>query len=611
MKKLIKAYNIWESRSAAVFMAVSVSLAFYEVLSRFIIHTSIDWSSEITIYSIVLCAILGTSILIKKDEHVRVDLLMMRFNETRQNMLRFLNGCLCLLFSVVTFYSGIIQVHDAFITGPRSESTLQTPLWIPYLMMPFAGILFSLRLMGYLYSLIPKIAVNRILKDPLFWIYVFACVFIYVLLIAGYDPTMILVVGLLIFLILGMPIAFALGVVCLAVLYVLDMIPMAGFSAKMFEGVGKFSFLSIPFFILSGTFMTRGGIAGPLLNFAFDFLKPIKGGFAIAVMVACIIFASLSGASVAIAAALGLMALPMMVEKGYPKRLGLGLISTGGTLGSLIPPSGILILYGAVSGENIGDLFKGGIVPGVIIGFAFCVLIYILCKVNGWGAVDPKDRFDIRSLVKSFFGAFWALMMPVIILGGIYSGIFTPTEAAAVAVFYAAVVCTLTYKKMKLKDFIPILEESAIFTGFIYFIVMTSTLFSFLVTMEQVSTKILDIVFSLNMQPWLFLLIINLSVFLMGFFLHPGAIILMGVPILYPVLADMNINPIHFGVLLAINSELGFITPPFGMNIFVVSGVCKASVMEVVKGEIPFIIVLLAALLIITYFPAASLVFVH
>ena len=250
--------------------------------------------------------------------------------------------------------------------------------------------------------------------------------------------------------------------------------------------------------------------------------------------------------------------------------------------------------------------------PGLIIGLAFVILIYVICRINGYGLVDPRySRFDFRSVRKSFFGAFWALLMPVIILGGIYSGIFTPTEAAAVAVFYAAVVCTLTYNKMKLRDFVPILDESARFTGVIYFLVMTSTLFAFLVTMEQVSMKILELIIDLDIKPWLFLATINLTVFFLGFFLHPGAIILMAVPILFPILEQMNINPIHFGVLLAINSELGFVTPPFGMNLFVISGVCDAPVSEVVKGEIPFIIVLLAALLVITYFPVVSLVFVN
>jgi C4-dicarboxylate transporter DctM subunit len=558
------------------------------------------------------CSILGISSLIKRDENVRLDLVLIRLNAQRQNILYFLNGCLSLLFTIIFAYSGALQVHDAFITGVMSESTLRTRLWIPYLLMPFGGLLFTLRLIEYLISLIPKINLKSIIRDRAFWIYVFCCFAIYLLLKADYDPTFVLSLGLLIFLILGMPVAFALGVVCLAVLNLTDMIPMAGFSAKMFESMNKFSFLAIPFFILSGAFMTRGGIAEPLLNFAFDFLKPIKGGFAIAVMVVCVIFASLSGASVAIAAAVGLMALPIMIEKGYPKTLGLGLISVGGTLGSVIPPSAILILYGAVSGENIGDLFKGGIVPGLIIGLAFIILIYVICRVNGYGLVDPRySRFDFRSVRKSFFGAFWALLMPVIILGGIYSGLFTPTEAAAVAVFYAAVVCTLTYKKMKLRDFLPILDESARFTGVIYFLVMTSTLFAFLVTMEQVSMKVLELIIELDIKPWLFLLMINLTVFFLGFFLHPGAIILMAVPILFPILEEMSINPIHFGVLLAINSELGFVTPPFGMNLFVISGVCDAPVSEVVKGEFPFIIVLLAALLVITYFPVVSLVFVH
>lgn len=611
MKKFIEKWDFFEGKASALLLGISVSLAFYEVISRYFFYTSIDWSFEIILYSIAWCTIFGTSKLIKEDGHVGVSILVDTLSEDRRYTLQFLNGCICLLLTIAIFYSGILQVHDAYLKEIVTESSLKTPFWIVYLVMPLGGLIFSLRFIERLSLLWPKIALKRIATDPLFFAYLLFCLSLGILFKLEFSPTFILVFGLLILLILGIPIAFALGLISLAVLYFLDLLPLVGVSPKMFESITKFAFLAIPFFILSGNFMTKGGIAGPLLSFADELLKWVRGGFAIAVMFACLLFSALSGASAAIAAALGIMAVPVMVEKGYPKRFDLGILSAGGTLGVLIPPSTILILYGAISGESIADLFKAGILPGIIIGFALCLLIYIICKIKGYGHVVAEEKFSFRNLGRSFVKASWAILMPFIILGGIYTGFFTPTEAAAVSVFYAAVVCALTYKKIRLKDTIAVLEESAKLNSMIYFIIMGSTLFSFLVTMEQLSNQILELIVSAKIATWLFLLIVNLTVFVMGFFLGPGAILLMVVPILYPLLEELGIHPIHFGILLTINMELAFITPPFGMNLFVLSAVCDEPIVEVVKGHIPFLILLFVALLTITYFPAVSLIFIH
>ena len=610
MKNFIKKWDFFEGKACAFLLGISVTLAFYEVISRYFFHFSVDWSSEITLYAIAWCTMLGSSKLIKDDGHVGVTLIFNILNEDRQDILRFLNAIVCLIFTLAVIYSGILQVHGAYVSGVFSESSLMIPHWILYLVMPFGGLLFSLRLVERINDLRSKIDMKRVLTDSLFFAYLLFCISLWVLFRLDFNPPFVLVFGLLVLLILGVPIAFALGLVSLTVLYFLDLLPVAGVAPKMFESITKFSYLAIPFFILSGTFMTRGGIAGPLLNFADELLKWVRGGFAIAVMFACLIFSALSGASAAIAAALGIMAVPVMVEKGYPKRLNLGILSAGGTLGVLIPPSTILILYGAISGESIADLFKAGILPGIIIGLALCVLIYIICKIKGHGQQAAGDRFNLKNLGRSFLKAFWALLMPFIILGGIYTGFFTPTEAAAVAVFYAVVVCSLTYKKIGFKDVVDVLEESAKLNSLIYFIIMGSTLFSFLVTMEQLSNRILGLIIDLNVATWLFLLIMNITIFIMGCFLGPGAILLMVVPILYPILGELNIHPIHFGILLTINMELAFITPPFGMNLFVLSAVCDEPVIEVVKGHIPFLILLFSSLLIITYFPAVSLIFI-
>jgi C4-dicarboxylate transporter DctM subunit len=611
MKRFIEKWDFIEGKICALLLGVAVTMAFYEVISRYFFHFSVDWSEEITLYAIAWSTMFGSSSLIKKDEHVKMSLLFNILSKDRCHVLNFLNASISLLFSLAVVYSGVLQVHQSYLSGIISDSSLRLPHWIIYLVMPIGGTLFSLRLLERLDKLRRLITAKQVLSDPLFFAYLFFCVCLWFLFRIEFDPSMILAFGLLVLLILGVPIAFAMGVVSLCVLFFMDLLPLTGIAPKMFESITKFAYLAIPFFILSGTFMTRGGIAGPLLSFADELLKWVKGGFAIAVMLACLIFSALSGASAAIAAALGLMAVPIMVEKGYPKRLSLGILSAGGTLGVLIPPSGILILYGAISGESIADMFKAGIFPGIIIGLGLCVLIYFICKIKGYGQAKGGEVFNLGNLRRSFLKAFWALLMPVIILGGIYSGVFTPTEAAAVSVFYAAVVCSLTYSKIKFKQIIGVLEESTKLNCLIYFIIMTSTLFSFLVTMEQVSNRILELIISLDMAVWLFLLIVNITVFFMGCFLGPGAILLMVVPILYPMLGEMGINPIHFGVLLTINMELAFITPPFGMNLFVLSAVCDEPVIEVVKGHIPFLILLFSALLIITYFPWVSLVFIN
>lgn len=611
MKRYIEKWDFIEGKVIAFFLGLSVTLAFYEVISRYFFDFSVDWSSELTLFSIAWMTIFGTSKLIKEDGHVRVTILSTILSEERGNILHFFNTLISLIFACFLTYSGVLLVQSSYQSGVISESSLMMPHWIIYLVMPLGGGLFCVRLLERLNVLSQELDTTRVLRDPLLLAYLFFGFSLWFLFNAEFDPSVILVFGLLVLLVLGVPVAFALGFVSLTVLFFSDLLPLTGVAPKMFESITKFSYLAIPFFILSGTFMTKGGIARPLLNFADEMLKWVRGGFAISVMFACLIFSALSGASAAIAAALGIMAVPVMVEKGYPKRLSLGILSAGGTLGVLIPPSTILILYGAISGESIADMFKAGILPGIIIGFSLCLLIYFICKIKGYGQIRHDERFSLRNLGLSFVKAFWAILMPFIILGGIYSGFFTPTEAAAVAVFYALVVCSLTYEKIGFKDIVNVLEDAARLNSLIYFIIMGSTLFSFLIIMEQLSDRILGLVISMNMATWLFLLIVNITVFFMGCFLGPGAILLMVVPILHPMLGDLNINPIHFGVLLTINMELAFITPPFGMNLFVLSAVANEPIIEVVKGHIPFLILLFGALITITYFPVVSLIFIN
>jgi C4-dicarboxylate transporter DctM subunit len=429
------------------------------------------------------------------------------------------------------------------------------------------------------------------------------------MLTTNIDITLALIVMLLVTLFIGMPVGFAMGVTSLAVLLSSHMMNIDAIAPKLFWGINKFTLIAIPYFIFAGNLMMKGGLARPLLELGYAMLKRLHGGLAIAVMFAAVIFSAISGVSAALAATLGLIAIPWMMEKGYPRPFCMGLIGAGGTLDILIPPSTILIIYGAVAGESISDLYIAGFLPGVLLALAMCIQVYYICKRHGFGVPDPEDHFSWSDVAVKFKKAIWALLMPLLIMGGIYSGVFTVTEAAVVAVFYAVFVCGAIYRNTGIKDLAKMLKDSLVLTSMIYFVIMTASLFGFLVTVEQVSNKLIEFIMAYNLRPWMFLAMMNIAIFIMGSFLAPATKILIVVPIVYPALKQLGISGIHFGILMTINMELAFLMPPIGMHLFVMSSVCKAPLEEVIKGMFPFFILLLVGMFVITYIPWISLVF--
>ena len=484
-------------------------------------------------------------------------------------------------------------------------------MYLPFLIMPLGGILLSFRMLERLIALGKSLKGQRVLRDPMVYGILFFSACLAYILTLRIDITVALVLLLVVMLFAGMPIAFGMGIASLICLLFFGMIKIDGIAPKMFWSINKFILIAIPYFIVSGNLMMKGGLARPLLELGYALLKRIDGGLAIAVMFAALIFSAISGVSAALAATLGIIAIPWMMGKGYPKRFCMGLIGAGGTLDILIPPSTVLILYGAVSGESISDLYIAGFLPGFILGVAMSIEIWLICKHKGYGRPASEDRFSWKEVADKTKKSFWALLMPFIIMGGIYSGIFTVTEASVVAVFYAIFVCFVVYRNIGIKELVLILKDSVVLTSIIYFIIMAATLFGFLVTMEQLSDRLLAMMASVDIKPWMFLAIMNIAIFIMGMFLTPGSIILIVLPIVYPILQQMKISGIHFGILMTINMELAFLTPPVGMHLFVMSAVCKESVTEVVRGILPFLILLFIGLFVITYFPSVSLVFLR
>ena len=373
---------------------------------------------------------------------------------------------------------------------------------------------------------------------------------------------------------------------------------------EMFNAINKFPLAAIPFFILAGNLMETGGISRRLVEFAKSIVGGVQGGLPVTCVLTCMIFAAVSGSSVATTFAVGAILIPALIKHGYPTSYAAALQATSAELGVIIPPSIPMILYGVSAEVSIGELFIAGVGPGIFIGLSLMAFVWAYCKLKGWGKNDGDGRL---SFGRATWEAALALLMPVIILGGIYGGIFTPTEAAAVAVFYALVVGMLIYREINIASLMVVLRKSVISSAVIMFIIANAGLFAFLITRAGVPDAIGRWLEAVLQSPMLFLLGINAALFVIGMFIETSAAIIVLAPILAPVAMHFGIDPVHFGMIMVVNLALGMITPPFGVNLFAACTVAKISLDRIIPHLLPFVLVILACLMVITYVPALSL----
>lgn len=373
---------------------------------------------------------------------------------------------------------------------------------------------------------------------------------------------------------------------------------------EMFNAINKFPLAAIPFFILAGNVMESGGISRRLVDFAKSLVGGVQGGLPMTCVLTCMIFASVSGSSVATTFAIGTILIPALIKHGYPTTWAASLQATSAELGVIIPPSIPMILYAVSAEVSIGEMFIAGFGPGLLISGALMLFVWVYCKFKGWGKNDGDDRLSVG---KATLRAGWALLMPVIILGGIYGGIFTPTEASAVAVFYALAVGVLIYREIKLPDLYLILRKSVLSSAVIMFIIANAGLFAFLITRAGVPEAIGVWLQDVLKSPAYFLLGVNAALFLIGMFIETGAAIIVLAPILAPVAVHFGIDPIHFGLVMVVNLALGMITPPFGVNLFAACTVARISLDRMIKDLVPFVLVIVACLMVISYVPWISL----
>ena len=406
------------------------------------------------------------------------------------------------------------------------------------------------------------------------------------------------------FLLLGTPIAIALGASTFATLVLFTGVSPIEISSIIFDKIESYSLMAIPMFILAGQFLSQGSSANRIIEFAKSIVGHLPGGLPMAAIFASIIFAAVSGSSPATVIAIGAIMFGAIVKAGYPKKYAIGTVSTAGSLGILIPPSIVMIVYGVTAEVSIGKLFMAGVVPGIMIGIMMMVVTYIGARRLGFKRTTPQP-FRIRA--KKMSDASWALMTIVIIIGGIYGGIFTPTEAAAVAAVWAFFVSIFIYKDMKFSDLPKVFTTSAKTSASIMFIIANAMIFAHFLTLENVPQNITNVLVDWNVGVITFLIIVNILLILAGNFMEPSAIILIMVPLLLPVAVSLGINPIHFGIIVTINMELGMISPPVGLNLFVTSGITGESLKSVVVSALPWAATILVGLLLVTYIPEISL----
>lgn len=413
-----------------------------------------------------------------------------------------------------------------------------------------------------------------------------------------------LFIMLFVFMFMGIPVAVSLGLSSILTILLFGHDSLASLSLKMFETSEHFTLMAIPFFVLAGAFMTTGGVAKRMIRFAIAVVGHLHGGLAIASVMACCLFAAVSGSSPATVVAVGSIVIAGMVRSGYPQSFAAGVICNAGTLGILIPPSIVMVVYGAATETSVGKLFMAGVVPGLMLGFLLMLAIYIVARIKN---LPRQPRASLNEALVAGRDSIWGLMLVIIILGGIYGGIFTPTEAAAVAAVYAFFVAVFVYRDIGMRQVPDVLMDASKVTIMLMFIIVNALLFAHVLTTERIPQAIAEQIVAWDMAAWQFLIVVNILLLVAGMFMEPTGIILILAPILFPIAMQLGIDPVHLGIIIVVNLEIGMVTPPIGLNLFVTAGITKMTIGQVIRAASPWLLILLGFLVVVTYVPAISL----
>jgi C4-dicarboxylate transporter DctM subunit len=613
---------------------------FLKSIFQWLADLDLSWAQELCIYMFIWMAKFGAAYGVRTGIHVGVDVLVNILPESsRRRVITFSLLCGALFTSIVAAF-GASFVSQMWHTGQQSND-LEAPMWLVYLAIPLGSGLMCFRFLQVAWSFhrtgelphheaaqiegveVDADALHPVPAGPreadreknrgLGWILILLPILIVAVCFAHASGLIVLPQGLrvaIVFALLlslmltGMPISIALGLTVLSFMFTLTDVRTESVALKLFTGIESFEIMAIPFFILAGNFLTHGGVARRMIAFATAMVGHWYGGLGLAAVLACALFAAISGSSPATVVAIGSVILPAMVAQGFPKRFGAGVITTSGSLGILIPPSIPMVLFAVSTNSSVGKLFIAGIVPGL----ALATLLGATTWYRAWRNDYPRlPKATLAERFHAFRKSIWGLLLIVIVIGGIYSGLFTPTEAAAVSAVYAFVVAVFIYKDLKLRDVPRVLLSSANLSAMLLYIITNAVLFSFLMTYENVPHALAQWMIDQGFGWIGFLLVVNLLLLMAGNVMEPSSIILIMAPILFPVAVKLGIDPIHFGILMTVNMEVGLCHPPVGLNLYVASGIAKMGITELTVAVWPWLLTMLVFLVIVTYWPGLSL----
>ena len=613
----------------------------YELLFPYASQLDFSWAQELCIYMFIWMAKFGAAYGVRTGIHVGVDVLVNRLPAEKARRV-ILFGLFCgALFTGVVGTLGAIFVWHMAETGQQSND-LEAPMWIVYLAVPLGSYLMCFRFLQVAWHFartgdLPHHEAAHVegveAPEPVEPVPIFpaagekakaggrglsaALILIPVLVVGicflakfglvevGPGPRVLLIFALLIALMLtGMPISIALGLTVLTFLFTLTQVPIEAVALKLFTGIERFEIMAVPFFILAGNFLTHGGVARRMIAFATAMVGHWHGGLGLAAVMACALFAAVSGSSPATVVAIGSVILPAMVAQGFPKKFGAGVVTTAGALGILIPPSIAMVLYAVSTNASIGKLFIAGIVPGLMLASMLGATTWYRAYKNDY---PRMPRASFRQQLDTFRKSIWGLLLIVVVIGGIYTGLFTPTEAAAMSAVYAFAVAVFVYKDLRLSEVPRVLLSSANMSAMLLYIITNAVLFSFLMTHENIPQAMAGWMIEQGLGWISFLLVVNLLLLLAGNVMEPSSIILIMAQILFPVAVKLGIDPIHFGILITVNMEIGMCHPPVGLNLYVASGIAKMGISDLTVAVWPWLLTMLAFLVIVTYWPGLSL----
>lgn len=611
---LIINYQTFFRYGISLFIDLAKDPAYHSFISNFVNPDSLRaslrekigwaiWSEELARYIFIWISYLAAPLAILSYSSIRVDVLHNSLNEKNRNILWITIHGLCLFLTGVFFKMG--SEHIAMqMQFPQTTPALQISYALPYLILPIAfGLMFirsvqcliELRYTANVADYIIGFAIATVLLVPAFFF-------------TDLDAAPLLFGYFFVLIAIGVPIAFALGLASIITILGAGTLPLDYTAQIAFVSIDSFPIMAIPFFIAAGVFMGAGGLSERLLTVADKLVGSLPGGLALASIMTCMFFSAISGSGPATVAAIGAITIPAMTARGYSVYFAAGIVASAGAIGVIIPPSNPFVVYGVSAQVSIGKLFIAGILPGLLMGLALMAAAFFISYKKGWRGEEGDRSFT--AILLSIWQAKWALLVPVIILGGIYGGIMTPTESAAVAALYGLIIGMFVYKELSLKKLWEASIDATRTSSIIIILMAMATIFGNIMTIEQIPETIAGFVLNFTDNKIIILLLINILLLIIGIFMEALAAIVIITPVLLPIAIGVGVDPIHFGVIMVVSLAIGFITPPVGVNLFVASGIAKVGIEKIAKASFPFLVIMIFILMVITYVPSISLVLI-